>query len=297
MAERWLLTGGTGQVGTALRRSPPAGVQIVAPVRSAMDLSNLPDDLSLLLKGVNAIINCAAYTGVDKAESEPELSWAINAVAPGRLADAAALASIPIIHISTDYVFPANGVGPWREDDPTGPVSAYGKTKLAGEEAVRCSGARHAIIRTAWVVSADGNNFAKTMLRAGAQNEVVRVVDDQRGSPTHAGDLANAIGIIANRFTRDPEQPSGTWHCANAGETSWHGLALYIFACAEARGLRVPYQVPAIATGDYPTLAPRPADSRLDCSRAARDFGISLRHWKDAVKEIITILGEGATLA
>lgn len=293
MAERWLVTGGSGQVGGALLRDPLPGVEIFAPERTELDLAHLPDDLSPLLNGVRAIINCGAYTAVDKAESEPELAEAINAIAPGRLAAAAAAAGIPIVHVSTDYVFPSDGAGPWREDAATDPSSSYGRTKLAGEEAVRASGARHAIVRTAWVVSAEGANFVKTMLRLGAQHEVMRVVADQRGTPTAAVDLAAALAVIARRFVDDVAQPSGTWHCANGGETTWHGLATHVFACAAAHSLKVPREVLAIATADYPTPACRPADSRLDCTRVAADFDVALRPWPDAVDDIVAILAKG----
>lgn len=293
MAEKWLVTGGTGQVGLALQRNPPPGVAIFAPGRDVLDLAALPD-LDGLLGGVTAIINCAAYTAVDKAESEPERAAAINAVAPGLLAAAAARAGIPIVHVSTDYVFAADGRGPWREDAPIQPASTYGRTKAAGEEAVRASGARHAIVRTAWVVSADGNNFVKTMLRLGQEHDHLRVVADQRGTPTHASDLAAALATVTASLTADPVRGSGTWHCANAGETTWHGLATHIFACAAARGLKVPQTVEAITTADYPTPARRPMDSRLDTRALNRDFGVKLRSWQDAVEEIVEQLaGQG----
>lgn len=292
MAETWLVTGGTGQVGTALRRSPPLGVEVFAPTRDVLDLANLPDNLTLLLEGVSAIVNCGAYTAVDKAENEVALAETINAVAPGRLAAAAARAGIPIVHISTDYVFPPDGAGPWSENAGTEPASVYGRTKLAGEEAVRASGARHAIIRTAWVVSADGANFVKTMLRVGAQDNTVRVVADQRGTPTHAGDLALTLAAITQRFAGDTRTASGIWHCANGGETTWHGLATHVFACAASWGLKVPREVRAITTAEYLTPALRPADSRLDCSRLSADFGIAMRPWQKAVEEIVATLAQ-----
>lgn len=294
MAERWLLTGGTGQVGLALRRNPPARVEIVAPGRAELDLANLP---SLDLSGYSAVINCGAYTAVDKAESESGLAATINAGAPHDLAVAAAAAGIPIIQVSTDYVFSPNGTGPWREDAPTSPGNMYGASKHAGEEAVKASGARHAIVRTAWVISADGSNFVKTMLRLGAERDTLRVVADQRGSPTHAGDLAAALASITARFVAEPVQISGLWHCANAGETTWHGLAEHVFACAAQRGLKVPDTIEAITTAEYPTPARRPADSRLDCEKIRNDFGISLRPWQGAVEEIVAQLsGKGRIL-
>lgn len=291
MAEsNWLVTGGTGQVGLALGRMAIPGVRLHAPGRAALDLANLPDDLAPLLDGMAAVINCGAYTAVDKAESEPDAAHAINAVAPGRLARAAAAACIPIVHVSTDYVFPLDGRGPWRESDAIAPHGVYARTKAEGEAAVRESGARHAVIRTAWVVSADGANFIKTMLRLGAERDLVRVVADQRGTPTHAGDLASALATVTRALAGDPALASGTWHCTNAGETTWHGLASEVFARAAELGLRVPAQVEAIPTSEYPTPARRPADSRLDCSAIARDFGIALRPWEHAVREIVDML-------
>lgn len=286
MTERWLVTGGTGQVGQALSRLDIPGVEVIAPPRAELDLAALPD-LDPLLEGVSAIISCGAYTAVDKAESEPLMARAVNTAAPARLAAAAARAGIPIIHVSTDYVFPADGQGPWREDDAIAPASVYGQTKADGEDAIRASGARHAIVRTAWVVSADGANFVKTMLRLGAERDTLNVVADQRGCPTHAGDLAQALAVIAARFTGDPDQPSGTWHCSNLGETTWHGLATQTFAIAADCGMKVPDRVAPITTAEYPTPARRPADSRLDCSRLSADFGVTLRPWQDAVAEIV----------
>lgn len=289
MAETWLVTGGTGQVGMALARGAPSGVQIVAPSRAEFDLAALPA-LEPWLEGVSAIVNCGAYTAVDRAESEPELARAINAEAPARLAAAAADAGIPIIQVSTDYVFDADASGPWREDAAIVPASIYGVTKAAGEDAVRKSGARHAIVRTAWVVSADGHNFIKTMLRLGAEREALRVVADQRGTPTHARDLAGVLALIARRLTADPAQLSGTWHCANSGDTTWYDLAGHVFAAAARYGHKVPGTLTPIGTADYPMPARRPADSRLDCAKLSRDFGVSLRPWQDAVDEIVAQL-------
>ena len=278
-------------MGTALRHNPPAGVDIFAPGREMLDLSNLPD-LGPMLDGVTAIVNCGAYTAVDKAESEPQLAALINAEAPAKLAIAAESARIPLIHVSTDYVFSPTGSGPWTETSPVAPGNAYGMSKLAGERAIGASGARHAVIRTAWVVSADGSNFIKTMLRLGAERDELRVVADQRGCPTHAGDLAMALAQIAARFVADPAQPSGIWHCTNAGETTWHALAKRIFARAGALGLKVPARLEPIPTAEYPTPAERPVDSRLDCGKIARDFGVSLRPWQEAVDAIVSDLAQ-----
>lgn len=290
MAERWLLTGGTGQVGSAVRRLDSPEVEILAPAREQLDLSNLPSDLRPFLNGVSAIISCGAYTAVDKAENEPDLARRVNATAPLLLARAAAECGLPIIHVSTDYVFPAGQKGPWTETDRTAPASVYGMTKLEGEEAIRNSGARHALVRAAWVVSADGHNFVKTMLRIGSQSPVVRVVADQRGTPTHAGDLAAALAAIAMDFVNNGNRASGTWHCSNQGETTWHGLAVHVFKRAAQLGLRVPATVEAITTAEYPTPAHRPCDSRLDCTQLEKDFGLKLRPWPTAVDEIVADL-------
>lgn len=292
MLERWLVTGGTGQVGMALRRLELPGVEIIAPTRDELNLANLPVDLNRFFNGISAVISCGAYTAVDKAESEPDLAHAVNAEGPNLLAKAAVSSGIPIIHVSTDYVFPADHTGPWIETEKKAPASVYGRTKLAGEDAILNSGARHAIVRTAWVVSADGNNFVRTMLRLGAQNSRLRVVADQRGSPTHAGDLALALAKITQRFLADRQQASGTWHYTNRGETSWHGLAEHVFACATRQGLRVPETLQAITTAEYPTAARRPRDSRLDCSQIEADFGLNLRPWQIAVEEIVANLAQ-----
>lgn len=292
MTERWLVTGGTGQVGSALRRLPLPGIEVWTPTRSELDLANLPADLRPMLKGISAIVSCGAYTAVDKAESEPELAHSVNAAAPARLAEAAASLAIPIVHVSTDYVFPADQTGPWSETDPTAPASTYGLTKLAGERAIQQSDAKHAIIRTAWVVSADGHNFIKTMLRIGAQNNEVRVVSDQRGTPTHAGDLASALAAVTAQFTSDRAQRSGIWHCSNQGETTWHGLAERTFGQAAKLGLQIPEKVTPISTADYPTPARRPLDSRLNSTRLEADFGLRLRPWESAVDEIVAQLAQ-----
>lgn len=289
MAERWLLTGGTGQLGRALSRMVPDDVELVAPTRRDLDLARFPD-ISPLLEGVSAIINCAGYTAVDLAESEPERAMELNAVAPAMLARAAAAADIPLVHISTDYVFPVRGQGPWSENHWPDPGNTYGRSKLAGENAVRASGARHAIIRTAWLVSADGSNFLKTMLRLGGERNILRVVADQLGTPTNAEDLAQALVEVVKSFTENPQRRSGTWHCANAGKATWHEIACEVSRQAEALGLKVPELVEPISSVEYPMRAIRPSDSRLDCARVKAEFGLALRPWQHAVREILTEL-------
>lgn len=291
--QTWLITGGTGQLGRAIQLAPFPGIRLYAPSRSDLDLANLGDVRPILEReGITSIINCGAYTAVDRAESEPALAHAVNAIAPAQLAAGAESAGIPIVHISTDYVFPSDKPGPWQEQDPLAPVSVYGRTKADGEAAIRASGARHAIVRTAWVVSADGQNFIKTMLRLAGERETLRVVDDQRGTPTHASDLAGAVNQITAALTSESGRQSGTWHCTNAGATTWYGLALHVFECASRLGLKTPLEVLPITSAEYPTPAVRPSDSRLDTSAIARDFSIHLRPWQDAVAEVVEQLAQ-----
>jgi len=204
----------------------------------------------------------------------------------GRVRGACAKAGIPLVQVSTDYVFAGDKDGAWTVDDPVGPLGVYGASKLGGELAVRTSGARHAVVRTAWVVSAHGSNFVKTMLRVGAERDVLRVVDDQRGSPTSAADLARALATIAVRLAEDPHAPTGTFHFANAGATTWAGFAAEIFRQSAQRGGPAA-RVEPITTADYPTPARRPANSLLD-TRAIRDaYGIAPRPWAEALGDIL----------
>lgn len=279
------MTGATGQVGGALVAAPPPGVRIIAPARAGLDLANPDPGEMIAREGITAIVNCGAYTAVDRAESEPDLAMAINGHAPGVLAQAAAAAGIPIVQVSTDYVFAGDKQDAYREDDETAPQGVYGRTKLAGERAVAASGAVHAIVRTAWVVSATGHNFVKTMLRLGAERGRLGIVADQHGSPTHAGDLAAALGVVASAL-ESGQRSSGLWHFANRGETSWYDLAKHVFARASTHGFAVPIVDP-IATSDYPTAARRPANSLLATDRITRDFGIEPRRWEPAIDEIV----------
>ncbi|MGQ4275113.1 dTDP-4-dehydrorhamnose reductase [Terrihabitans sp. B22-R8] len=286
-----LVTGGAGQVGLELQRFAwPQGINVVAPGRDELDLAR-PDSIEAYVasRRWGAIINSAAYTAVDKAESEVATAWAINALAPAVLAHAAARVETPIVQVSTDYVFDGAKDGIYLENDPVGPVGVYGASKEGGEQAVRTANPRHAIVRTAWVVSAHRANFVKTMLRVGAERPVLRVVGDQRGCPTSAADLAAALARIALRLADDSDAPVGTYHFVNAGETSWHGFAEEIFAQARERNGPQP-EVQAITTADYPTPARRPANSRLSTAAIERDFGIVPRHWQAALADIIAEL-------
>jgi dTDP-4-dehydrorhamnose reductase len=277
-----LVTGGTGQVGTALRRlGPKFGVEIVAPGRDELDLIS-PASIEAAVAGRNwaALINCAAYTGVDKAESEPDAAYAVNAVAPELLALASTVRGIRLLHVSTDYVFDGSKPGFYTEDDPVAPLGVYGASKEAGERGVRAANPDQVILRTAWVVSPCGHNFIKTMLRLGSERKQLRVVDDQRGCPTSAIDIAEALLTIATQGG-----PAGTYHFVNAGEASWCELARFVF---DRAGLDV--AVEAIATADYPTPAKRPANSRLSTDKLQRTFGIQPRPWQDAVGEVVDAL-------
>ncbi|QWC58298.1 dTDP-4-dehydrorhamnose reductase [Erythrobacter sp. 3-20A1M] len=289
MGQTWLVTGGSGQVGSALRElAPAASVQICAPDRSELDLAQ-PGDVDELLRRTNAelIVNCGAYTAVDAAEGEEDLARRINADAPGVLAQAAASAGIGMVHISTDYVFDGELTGrAYREEDDVGPTGAYGRTKLAGEQAVLASACRSVILRTAWVVSPFGKNFVKTMLRLAEERDELRVVADQFGNPTSAHDIARAILTVGKRLAGDADSPTGVYHFTNSGSTSWHGLARHVVDRA-TRSTGRTVTVEPIATSDYPTPAKRPANSRLDTGKFARDFGFSPTPWEEAVDDIV----------
>lgn len=285
---RILLLGADGQLGTELRRSLAGQGELVAATLSGRlgdaacetaDFSR-PDTLPGLLERIapGIVVNAAAYTAVDRAEQDVELVFRVNAEAPDVLAATCAARDARFVHYSTDYVFDGQGTRPYREDDATAPLGVYGASKLAGEAAVRASGARHMIFRTAWVYAAHSHNFMRTMLRVGAERDALRVVADQVGTPTPAALLAD---VTAHALRRERAAPSGLWHLTPTGHTSWHGFAEAIFEGAVARGLlpRAP-QVEAITTADYPTPAARPAYSVLDCSAVQRDFGVALPDWR-----------------
>ena len=282
-----LVTGGSGQVGGALLRLAPVGLELVAPSRGELDLSDSAALAALVSsRRWGAIVNCAAYTAVDKAETDVIAAWQVNALAPAALATASAAGGIPIIHLSTDYVFDGSKPEPYAEDDAVAPLGTYGASKLGGELAVRTANAHHVILRTAWVVSATGNNFVKTMLRLGAERPQLRVVADQMGCPTSADDIAHAILTILPRLG---EGPYGTYHFVNGGEATWHDLAEAVFARAARYGRPAP-SVEPIATSDYPTPARRPTNSRLATAKIARDFDIVARDWHDAIDQIVDTL-------
>lgn len=282
-----LVTGGSGQVGHALQRlAGPRGLELIMPDRRELDIAD-PEAIARAVsaRDWHAVINCAAYTAVDKAESEPDAAFAANRDGPARLAETTAARGIRLVHVSTDYVFDGSKSGAYREDDPLAPLGIYGASKEAGERAVRAANPDHVILRTAWVVSPWGSNFVKTMLRIARERGHLRVVDDQRGCPTSAQDIAEALlALVAAPDVR------GTYHFVNDGEASWYELARFVF---DRAGLAV--TVDPIATSDYPTPAKRPANSRLDTSRIRAALGIVPRPWREAVGGVVDeLIGEQA---
>jgi len=286
-----LVFGTTGQLGIELARTAPPGTLLLAFGREAADLTH-PEACAALVAATDAdvVINAAAYTAVDAAENDRETARLVNAEAPGAMARAAAARGTLFLHVSTDYVFDGSGTRPWREEDPVAPLGVYGQTKLAGERAVMAAGGPHAILRTSWVFSAHGRNFVKTMLRLGSEREVVSVVDDQRGGPTAAADIARALWTIAGAFAAG-RGTSGLFHYAGAPTVSWAGFAETIFAAASLP--REP-QVTRISTADYPTPAKRPANSTLDCARIRAAYGIEQPDWRASLARVIRELEASA---
>ena len=283
-----LVTGAGGQLGTELQRcSWPAGWEIVAIDQADLDLTDTAAIAAMVASRPWAlVINGAAYTAVDKAEDDLVTAWSVNALAPAAFAQGCAAAAIPLIQVSTDYVFAGDKQGAWDVDDPTGPLGVYGASKLGGELAVRTSGARHVIVRTAWVVSAHGGNFVKTMLRVGADRDALSVVADQHGSPTSAADLAQALMKIAVRLVEDNRVPTGVFHFSNAGATTWAGFATEIFRQSSLRD-GPSAAIEPIATTDYPTPARRPANSLLSHTAIRDAYGIEPRDWRLALSDIL----------
>ena len=287
------MCGAGGQVGTELRRlAGPSGWDLVPTDRPSLNITDRTSvDAAIARNRPDIVINAAAYTAVDRAETEEAAAWAGNCDGPANLAAACRAAGIPLIHISTDYVFSGSKQGPYAEHDPVDPLGVYGASKAAGEGAVRDALAEHVILRTAWLYSAHGHNFVKTMLRLAETHPSLRVVADQRGSPTSAADIAAAIAAVVARIAAGAGR-WGTYHFAGAGEVSWHGFAEAIFTAAEPwRG--PPPAVAAITTAEYPTPARRPANSVLDCRRIAADYGIRPRAWRDALGDVVRELCEG----
>jgi dTDP-4-dehydrorhamnose reductase len=280
-----LITGCAGQLGRELKRSLACLGEVVACDRRQLDLAD-PDALRAAVRAIApaAIVNAAAYTAVDKAETETALAQVINATAPGVLAEEAKRLDARLIHYSTDYVFDGKKSGAYTEDDSPAPLSAYGRTPRAGARAIPPAGARHQVFRTCWVYGLHGANFMKTMLRLGRDRDELRVVGDQFGAPTWTRHLADATALVLAR----KDAPDGLYHLAAAGETNWHEYAEAIFATALQSGLleKIP-TIHRITSADYPLPAPRPTNSRLDCSRFRRDFGLGLPDWRSGLADCL----------
>ncbi|HEU4813141.1 MAG TPA: dTDP-4-dehydrorhamnose reductase [Xanthomonadaceae bacterium] len=299
---RILLLGANGQVGTELQRSLAPLGDVACGTRNGRladgtgcEIADFdqPAALAELVERLapEVVVNAAAYTAVDRAEDEREAAFRANAEAPAALAGACARKGALLLHYSTDYVFDGQGTHPYRADDPTDPLGAYGASKLAGEQAIVASGCRHLILRTAWVYAAHGHNFLRTMLRLGADRDELRVVADQAGTPTSAGLIADTSAQVLRAVRDEKARQGGIYHLTAAGATTWHGFAEAIFDGAHARGLieHRPRVLP-ITTADFPTRAARPAFSVLDHSALERDFALSLPRWQDGLARVLDTL-------
>lgn len=288
---RVLVTGRSGQVATSIEERAPPGMQLLFVHRPEFDLADAGSiERVVAAFGPDLVLSTAAYTAVDKAEDEPDLAMAVNGIGPGVLARAAREAGAPIIHLSTDYVFAGTLDRPYREDDPTGPIGVYGGTKLAGEDAIRASGADYAIVRTSWVYSPFGANFVKTMLRVAGERDTLTVVADQYGCPTSALDIAEALFAVADTWSAQKGKGANAiYHFAGTGDTSWAGLAREVFASSATLGGPVA-TVKDVSTAEWPTKAVRPANSRLDSRAFEEVFGYSSPPWQQSVREVVARL-------
>ncbi|HEY8158713.1 MAG TPA: dTDP-4-dehydrorhamnose reductase [Methylobacter sp.] len=294
-----LLFGKGGQVGWELQRSLAPLGEVVALGTDSQYLCGDFTHLDGIVETVRAvapdvIVNAAAYTAVDKAESEPDSSRTINAVAPGLLAEEAKRSGAWLIHYSTDYVFDGSGDQPWSETDPVAPLSIYGKTKLAGEEAIRATGCRHLIFRTSWVYAARGGNFAKTMLRLAGERDQLTVINDQIGAPTGADLLADVTAHALRVALQHPEV-SGLYHLAAGGQTSWHEYANFVIDFARQAGIKIkvaPEAIQPVPTSAFPLPAPRPKNSRLDTGKLQNTFDLHLPHWQNGMTRMLTEIFE-----
>lgn len=286
---RITVTGHSGQVVRAMGERAPQGVSVTALGRPELDLERLETIApAILASRPDVVVNAAAFTAVDLAESQDETARLVNGAAAGEVAKAAAALGVPVIQISTDYVFDGRLDRPYREDDPVGPISAYGRSKLEGERAVAAATGNHAILRTAWVYSPFGRNFVRTMLRLAETRDAVAVVADQSGCPTSALDIANAIFTVARNLTESPDKAAlrGIFHMGAQGAAVWADVAEAIFAERKRLG-GAPVRVERIATADYPTPAQRPANSRLDSARLAAIHRVTLPPWQDALRSCV----------
>lgn len=274
---RLLVTGGSGQVAQALARAAGARVQVIG--RPEFDFENEASIAAALKQRPTVVVNAAAWTAVDAAETAKDAAYRANAEGPGRLAALCRAQNTPLIHISTDYVFDGEGGAPYVETAPTNPTGVYGASKRQGEENVLAEMPGAIVLRTSWVYAESGKNFLRTMLAAGSRLGALRVVDDQAGCPTNADDLAAAILAVAGRLQGNNPIPGGIYHAAGSGDTTWFGFARAIFSSAARFGVTQP-ELTAITTQEWPTPARRPADSRLNCDKLAALLGVRLPHWR-----------------
>ena len=289
-----LLLGRDGQVGTALQKRLPEVGDLVALGRAGADFE-VPGRLAEIVRHErpDVVVNAAAHTAVDKAEGEPGRAERINAGAVAELADACAATGALLVHYSTDYVFDGSGTRPWREDDPTAPLSTYGRTKRAGEISVQQSGARHLVFRTSWVHAPGGNNFIAKIIRAARDRDELKVIDDQHGAPTSAPLIADVTVEALRRHADARPIADGIYHLAAAGETTWHGYASLAIAAARARGIPIkvsPDRILPVPTSAFPTPAQRPLNSRLDTTKLRLALGIELPTWQDDVQPTLDAL-------
>ncbi|MDP3171792.1 MAG: dTDP-4-dehydrorhamnose reductase [Polaromonas sp.] len=297
-----LLFGKSGQVGWELQRSLAPLGELIAPGRHDIDLcgdlTNL-DGISATVRQVqpDVIVNAAAYTAVDGAESDAAMAHLVNAQAPGVLAEAASAVGAWLVHYSSDYVFDGSGSRPWKEGDPTGPLSVYGQTKLEGEHQIVSRCANHFVLRTSWVYGSRGSNFPQTVLRLAREGDRLTVVDDQFGAPTGADLLADLTAhMLRGTLLRSPGHLAGVYHAAAAGETSWHGLARFVVECASSAGLELkasPMSVDPVPTTAFPTRARRPHNSRLDTTKLQASFGLQLPAWQQGVVRMLAEINWG----
>ncbi len=285
-----LVVGYSGMLAQSLLSSlQPLGLTAVSQGRPSLDITQMENVYQVLAAHKpDMVINAAAYTAVDRAEADPDQAFAVNRDGTQHLADTCREMGIPMIHVSTDYVFDGTARTPYREDDPAAPLGVYGASKWQGETALRTRHHMHLIIRTAWLYSHSGQNFVQTMLRLGREREMIRVVDDQYGCPTYSPDLAEAIATMSQRIRQDKATvPWGTYHFCNAGQITWYDFATAIFKEAQAfKRFRLREIIP-IPTADYPTPAKRPAYSVLDCSKIQSDFCLSPRPWRDSLRACV----------
>ena len=295
-----LLFGKNGQVGWELQRSLAPLGELVALASDSRELCGDLTDLAGIARTVRAvapdiIVNAAAHTAVDRAESEPDLARTLNALAPGVLAQEAQRSGAWLVHYSTDYVFDGSGDAPWRETDATGPLNIYGQTKLEGEAAIRASGCRHLIFRTSWVYAARGGNFAQTMLRLARERDSLAVINDQIGAPTGADLLADVTAHALRAAMQRPEL-GGLYHLAAAGQTSWYDYARFVIDYARQAGSTIkvaPEAIQPVSTSAFPTAARRPLNSRLNTQKLQTGFGLHLPHWQDGIARMLEEVGSG----